>query len=224
MTTAFSRGREARKAWWARYVASLRYALHVIVRPFDGFWDLSREHRGSVAAANTIIILALITRILKLQYTSFQFRTVHWETVNVFSEMLSILLPLIIWCCANWCFTTLFDGKGTFRDVYMAMGYSITPYVLLQLPMILLSNVLTVKEGSIYSVLAVVSLLWCAMLFIVSMMQIHDFSLGKTILFTIMSLFGMLIIVFLLLLFFSLLSDAAGYFISLYREILFRLN
>ena len=39
-----------------------------------------------------------------------------------------------------------------------------------------------------------------------------------------MSLFGMLIIVFLLLLFFSLLSDAAGYFISLYREILFRLN
>lgn len=208
----------------ARYFETLRYALHVIVRPFDGFWDLSREKRGSVAAANTIIILALITRVLKLQYTSFQFLMVHWENVNVFREMLSIYVPLVIWCCSNWCWTTLFDGKGSFRDVYMGMGYAVTPYVLLQLPMILLSNVLTVKEGAFLSVLDFVSLIWCAGLFVAAMMQIHDFSLGKTILFTIMSLFGMLIIVFLLLLFFSLLSDAVGYFVALYREILFRLN
>jgi len=222
--TNTSRGVSGRYPWLARYLETLRYALHVIVRPFDGFWDLSREKRGSIAAANTIIALALITRVLKLQYTSFQFLVVHWETVNVVREMLSILLPLLIWCCANWCWTTLFDGKGSFRDVYMGMGYSITPYVLLQLPMILLSNVFTVKEGAFYYVLDAVSLLWCAGLFIAAMMQIHDFSLGKTILFTIMSLFGMLIIVFLLLLFFSLLSDAAAYFVSLYREILFRLN
>ena len=225
MTTAsVSNGASKRKAWLHRYGETLRYALHVIVRPFDGFWDLSREKRGSLAAANTIILLTLITRILKLQYTSFQFITVHWAYVNIFSECLSILLPLVIWCVANWCWTTLFDGKGTFRDVYMGMGYSITPYVLLQLPMILLSNVLTLKEGSFWSVLNVLSLLWCGMLFIVAMMQIHDFTLGKTLLFTLMSLFGMLVVVFLLLLFFSLLSDAAGYFVSLYREIMFRLN
>ena len=207
-----------------RYLETLRYALHVIVRPFDGFWDLSREKRGSVAAANTIILLALITRVLKLQYTSFQFLVVHWENVSVIREMLSIYLPLLIWCCSNWCWTTLFDGKGSFRDVYMSMGYAITPYVLLQLPMILLSNMLTVKEGAFWGVLHVVSLLWCAALFVIAMMQIHDFSPGKTILFTVMSLFGMLIIVFLLLLLFSLLGDAVGYFVALYREILFRLN
>ena len=32
------------------------------------------------------------------------------------------------------------------------------------------------------------------------------------------------VIIFLILVFFSLLSDAAAYFISLYREIVFRLN
>ena len=217
-------GEKSRHPALTRYLESLRYALHVIVRPFDGFWDLSREGRGSVAAATTIVALAMITRVLKLQYTSFQFLIVHWENVNVLREMLSILLPLLIWCCANWCWTTLFDGKGSFRDVYMGMGYSITPYVLLQLPMILLSNGITAKEGSFYAVLNMLSLIWCAGLFIVAMMQIHDFSLGKTLIFTIMSLFGMLIIVFLLLLFFSLLSDAVGYFVALYREILFRLN
>ena len=207
----------------ARYAQTLKYALHVIVRPFDGFWDLSREKRGSLAAANTLIILTLITHILKLQYTSFQFLIVHWEHVNVVSEALSILLPLLIYCVANWCWTTLFDGKGNFRDVYMSMGYCLTPFILLQLPMILLSNVLTIKEGAFYMVLDTVSLMWCAALFIVAMMQVHDFTPGKTILFTIMSLFGMLIIIFLLLLFFSLLSDAIGYFVALYREIMFRM-
>ena len=222
--TNTSYGAQSRHPGLVRYLQSLKYALHVIVRPFDGFWDLSREKRGSLAAANTIILLALITRVLKLQYTSFQFIVVHWETVNVLREMLSLFLPLLIWCCANWCWTTLFDGKGSFKDVYMGMGYAITPYVLLQLPMILLSNILTVKEGAFWGVLNTVSLIWCAGLFIAAMMQIHDFSLGKTILFTIMSLFGMLVIVFLLLLFFSLLSDAVGFFVALYREILFRLN
>ena len=36
---------------WIRYRDSLRYALHCIVRPFDGFWDLTHEKRGSMAAA-----------------------------------------------------------------------------------------------------------------------------------------------------------------------------
>ena len=41
---------------WIRYRDSLRYALHCIVRPFDGFWDLTHEKRGSMAAANTLIV------------------------------------------------------------------------------------------------------------------------------------------------------------------------
>ena len=32
---------------WIRYRDSLRYALHCIVRPFDGFWDLTHEKRAS---------------------------------------------------------------------------------------------------------------------------------------------------------------------------------
>ena len=54
------------------------------------------------------------------------------------------------------------------------------------------------------------------------MMQTHDYSLGKTLLFTIMTLLAMVVIIFLLL-FFSLVGDGIGYFVSLYKEVLFRL-
>lgn len=222
LSTSFA-GRITSRAWWQRFFQTLRYALHVIVHPFDGFWDLTREHRGSMAAANFIVFTALVIRILSLQYTSFLFVRVNWSRVNVFTEFLTILLPLLIWCVANWSLTTLFEGKGRMRDIYMGTAYAITPFVLIQLPLILLSNVVTIEEGAFYTVLSSISLIWSGLLIVLAMMMIHDYSLGKTLAFVIMSVFGMLVIIFVMLLFFSLISDGIAYIISLYNELSFRL-
>ena len=53
--------------------------------------------------------------------------------------------------------------------------------------------------------------------------QIHEYSLAKNILFMVASLFAMLVIVFILMLFFSMISQGVAYFISLGKEFLFRL-
>lgn len=211
------------KAAWARYFSTLRFALYVVFHPFDGFWDLTREKRGSMAAANTIVIALLLTRLARLRFTNFMFLVVHWEYLNLFEEWASILLPLGIWCVANWGFTTLFDGKGTLKDIYIATAYSLAPYLLLRIPMILLSNVVTYDERAFYVILEVVSQLWSIGLGVLAMQMIHDYTIGKTLLFTVMSVFGMLVIIFLMALFFSLISDGVGYFVTLYREITFRL-
>lgn len=215
---------EKRGAWWHRYLASLRYALHVITHPFDGFWDLVHEKRGTIAAANTFLILFLLTRVVKLMMTSFQFVLAPAQYINIFEEMGSLALPFLILCVANWAMTTLFDGKGRFRDIYMAMCYALVPYILIQLPMVLVSNMLTFEEGSFYSVLLSVSLIWCVFLVFVGLMEVHDYGPGKTMVFIIVTIVGAAVIIFLMLTFFSLLSDALSYFISLYREVFFRLN
>ena len=213
-----------RSAWWTRYKDSLRYALYVITHPFDGFWDLTHEHRGTLAAANTFLILFLITRVLKLLCTSFQFINSPIQHINVFEEMGSLLLPFLILCLANWAMTTLFDGKGRFIDIYIAMCYALVPYILIQLPMILVSNMLTYEEGSFYSVLLAFSVIWCVFLVFVGLMEIHDYGPGKTFIFLIVTVVGACVILFLMLVFFSLLSDAVAFFVSFYREIVFRLN
>ncbi len=211
------------KAAWARYFAALRYALHVIVHPFDGFWDLTHEKRGSLAAANTIMALVLLTRVLSLEFTSFVFIDVHWEYVSIPMECGAILLPVLIWCAGNWGLTTLFDGKGKLLDVYIGTAYAFTPYILLNIPLIFISNMITWDELTFYTVISMIALIWCALLLVFGMMMIHDYTFGKTLIFTIMSLFAMAVIIFLIALFFSLLSDFVGYFVSLYREIVFRL-
>lgn len=74
------------KEMWSHYGKTLRYSLHCCVRPFDGFWDLTHEKRGSMAAANTLIILVLLTNLIKLGATSFIFDPVNWDEVNLLQD------------------------------------------------------------------------------------------------------------------------------------------
>lgn len=205
-----------------RYFAALRFSLYCITHPLDGFWDLTHEKRGSMAAANTILVLTLLARILKLQYTGFVIQKVYWEGINIFLYLASILFPLALWCVGNWGLTTLFDGKGKLGQIYMATCYAMTPYPLLQFPMIFFSNVVTVDEAAFYWVLGTVSVLWAGGLIVLAMVQVHEYKLSKTILFTAGTLFAMLVMVFILLLFFSMISQGIAYFISIVREFMYR--
>ena len=206
-----------------RYADSLKFALYCITHPLDGFWVLTHEKRGTYAAANTILFVTLLVRILKLRYTSFVFLRVYWEGINIFLYLASVLFPLSLFVVGNWALTTLFDGKGRLGQVYMATCYALTPYPLIQFPLMIFSNFVTVEEAEFYGVLSGISLVWCALLIIAAMGQIHEYSAGKNILFMVFTLFAMLVMIFILMIFFSMISQGVAYIISLVREFLFRL-
>ena len=206
-----------------RFWESLRYAFYVMTHPFDGFWDLVHEKRGSLAAANVLLLLTFLTNLWSMRFTNFMFNDVRWERVNIWAQILGILAPLLIYCVANWCLTTLFDGKGHLKDIYMGMCYSLTPYILIMNPVTIISNFVTEEEGAFLVYFNYLALAWCAIWILISVMQIHDYSLMKAILAIVFSIVGMMIIVFLIMLFFSLVSDAIAFFISVGKEILFRI-
>lgn len=220
---ASNRNSGSRAEGWKRYLSTLKYGTYVIFHPFDGFWDLSHERRGSLAAANTFLGLFLLTYVLRLMLTNFQFISAPLQYINIYEQCASLLLPFLVLCVANWGLSTLFDGKGRFKDIYMAMCYALLPYILIQLPLVLISHVISFDEYAYYTVLASISVIWCVALAFVGLMEVHDYSAGKTVVFLIATVFGAMVILFLVLVFFSLLSDAVGYFVSLYREIVFRL-
>ena len=206
-----------------RYKETLRYALYIMTHPFDGFWDLTHEKRGSMAAANTLLILTFLTNLWNMRFENFMFNSTRWERVNIWSQIAGILAPLLLYVVANWCLTTLFDGKGRMKDVYMGMCYSLTPYILIMNPVTIISNVVTAEEGAFLTYFEMLALAWCVVLILISVMQIHDYSLMKAILAILFSAVGMMIIVFLVMLFFSLISDAIGFFISIGKEIMLRM-
>lgn len=212
-----------KKETYTRFFKNFKFAFYCLTHPMDGYWDLTHERRGSMAVANTILILTLLARICRLYFTSFIFNKVYWPEINIFMHLASVLFPLALWCIGNWALTTLFDGKARLKQIYMATCYAMLPYPLFQFPLIVFSNMVTVDEAEFYSVLSTLSLVLCALLILVAMMQIHEYTLKKTILFTVFSLLAMLVIIFILLLFFSMITQGIAYFVSIAREILFRM-
>ena len=201
----------------------LKFAFYCTTHPMDGFWDLTHEKRGSYRVATLMLFLVLVTRISMVRFLGFLFNDVYWPEESVFKYLGAVLFPLGLWCVANWALTTLFDGKGKLGQIYIATCYCLIPYWVVHIPLIIFSNFVTLNEADLISVISAVSLLYCGFLLFGAMGQIHEYSLGKTILSIIGTVLAISIMVFILLIFFSMISQGIGYFVSLYRELKFRL-
>ena len=215
--------RSIRRKKLTRYKDSLKFGFYCITHPIDGFWDLTHEKRGTMAAANTILFATVFMRIISLKYTSFIFNDINWEEVNILLYVATIIFPLALWVVGNWALTTHSDGKGRLNQVYMATCYGMLPYPIVQLFLMLFSNVVTVDEAGFYTTVGTLTLVYCAILIICAMGQIHEYRAGKNIMFTIFSLFAILVEIFILLLFFSMISQGVAYIVSLVKEMLFRI-
>ena len=203
-----------RKTYWEELI----YAFHLVFHPFDGFWDLKHEKRGSVRAASTIIgltILAFIYQSIGQGYT-FNPRSAY---TTVFVQILSIGVPVILWTVSNWCLTTLFDGEGSFKDIYIATGYSLAPLPLFVMISTILTNVLSASEGSIPTMLITIAFVWVVILVFFGTLVTHDYTLNKNLITVLGTIVAAAIIMFVAILFSSLVVKMVAFLISLITEI-----
>lgn len=204
-----------------QYVRELKYGLHVIFHPFDGFWDLKREKRGSLAAALTFVVAVIFISTLEKQCTGFLFNAVRLSDVNVIVDILTVGMLYVLWCVSNWCLTSLMDGEGTMKDIMIATGYALVPMILIRLPIIPLSSVITVDEGTFYYVFGTISYIWTGFLVFFATMITHQYSLKKTVVTCLCTIVGMGIILFIGLLFFNVIQQMISFGMTIYREIRF---
>ncbi len=204
------------------YKQELLYVFHLIFHPFDGFWDLKHEKRGSVRAGITIIAVT----ILAFYYQSIgQGYIMNPEGVysSIFVQFASVLAPFFLWVVGNWCLTTLFEGEGSFRDIFIACAYSLAPVPIMVVPSTIFSNVVTSSETAIISLLVTVGYIWLGLLIFFGMMVTHDYSLSKNVLTSVGTIIAMAFIMFLAILFTTLLGKVVSFFTNIIDEISYRL-
>ncbi|MCR5770079.1 MAG: YIP1 family protein [Butyrivibrio sp.] len=204
------------------YGKSLKYIFHLIFHPFDGFWDLKFEKRGSLGASLTIVILTIITLSIEKQGTGFLYNMNRLSELNIVVDILTIVLLYVLWCTANWCTTSLMEGKGRMIDILIAVGYSFAPIVLVRLPLVAVSHVITSNEGSFYLVFKTISVMWALLLLFLGTMITHQYSVKKTIATCIITVIGMGIIMFIGLLFFNVIGRMITFVATIYKELRFR--
>ena len=200
----------------------LAYCFYVILHPFDGFWDLKHEKRGSVRASIVIIAVTILSFFYQSIGQGYLMNPQGLYS-SIWTQVIGVLVPLFLFITANWCLTTLFEGEGSFKDIFIACSYSLTPVPLLLIPATLLSNVCTLSEIDIISVIATFSFIWLGLLIVFGTQVTHDYTMGKNILMIVSTLVGMVFIMFIILLFSALVGKMVGLVTNIVTELRYRM-
>lgn len=200
----------------------IAYGFHIIFHPFDGFWDLKHEKRGSVRGAIFFIVLAIATfyyQAIGQGYLLDPFASL----ASVWAQVFGVLVPLFLFVLANWCLTTLFEGEGSFKDIFVAAGYCLLPIPLLVIPTTIYSNFCISTETDIIGFISTFAFIWLGLLLFFGTMVTHDYSMGKNIITVIGTVVGMVFIMFLAVLFTTLVGKIVGLVTNIVDEIQYRL-
>jgi hypothetical protein len=209
--------KKGKKTFWEEIL----YAFHLMFHPFDGFWDLKHEKRGSVRGATFWFVLALIATCYQSVGRAYIFNP-RASYTSMFGSVLSLLVPVALWVIGNWCLTTLFDGEGSIKDIYIATCYSAVPLVLLLIPATAVTNILTASEAQIYEMLVSIAWVWVGILLFFGTMVTHDYSIGKNVLTCIGTIVAMAIIIFCVLLFSTLIMKIVSFIAGIVVELSYR--
>ena len=210
--------KKGRKTFWEELI----YANHLIVHPFDGFWDLKHEYRGSVRASFVWLALAVLTFYYQSVGTGYVFNPRQGYS-TILAQLSAVLVPVILWSVANWCLTTLFDGEGSFKDIFVATCYSLVPIPILIIPSVIISNFALASEATIINLLVSIAFVWVGLLIFFGTMVTHDYTFGKNVIMCVFTIVGMAVIMFIGILFSTLLAKMVSFISSIVTEITYRM-
>ena len=120
--------------------------MYIMVKPFDGFYDMKYQNEGTLKLAFLNFFLVLVSYAINAQYASLVVNPQNPLELNSLYHALMLTGALALFCVSNWSVTSLTDGEGKLKEIFMAVCYAMTPLVLTIIPATLLSNVLAYEE------------------------------------------------------------------------------
>ena len=196
------------------------WVKHTIMHPFEGYEDLRWKKGGSLKYSFIIVLLLFVAQVAYDRLYGFQFYVVYDKLFNIIPYIVQSIILFATWVIGNWAISTLLDGEGTLKNICIFSAYALVPYIVQ-----VFINVFLVRDEYIFmQAIQVIGTLWSIILMFMAIKTVHQFSVLKTIGDIILTIFAMLIILFLLVLLLSLFQQVYVFAYSVYTEIAYRLK
>ena len=214
---------EQSRQWRTELGAGFRHIFYTMFHPVNGFDQIKWEKKGSVSACAVILLVFFLTNVFDQVLMGFIFNTTNPDRISVPSIFLITMGGFAIVYVANWAAGSLQFSEGENRDIFITLCYSLVPYIIAELLVILLSNFANADLLAFIRAIQIVGLLWSGFILVIGMYYIHQFTFGGLLLNLLLTVIGVAIILFLLLLGYSLIQQIITFVVTIYNEIVFRL-
>ncbi len=198
-------------------------ALHMLKHPVDGFFQIKRLHRASVLSATILLVLMFVEYLLMIRFTGYIFNN-YLEAINLGQEIAKFFGVVLLFVFANYLISTLSDGEGWLKDVYIGTIYAMSPLLFGMIPLVLLSRVLTVNETIIYQIGGAIIYGWTGILVFLSTKEIHNYEIKETMKNLLMTLFTVAIIILIGFIIYAFGSQLWDFLVSWFKEVINRVR
>ncbi len=202
-----------------RFLKQIKYIAYFLGHPFKGFWEIKHENEGSVYSAGFLFILLVFSSVCNGIYGGYIFNNNNGVNFDIFNNVVIIMVLFFSFITVNWSLTCLFDGEGSFKDIFVATAYSLIPLIIVNILAIPASNFLSIREAAFYSLLLNLGVFWTGLLLFISTVVTHQYSFFKTVLIMISIILGMCILFYIGLLFINLIGQMVGFIETIILEV-----
>ena len=197
------------------------YPFYISIHPKDGFQELRANKKSSVSVTVVIVLLWLFSEVFYRSATSYDMNNFLQNQLSIFRTAMVTVLMYVIVCVSNWCFCTLMEGKGRMIDICTVAAYALLPYTILRILTTVFSWVLAGDEQIFLTYTMSVVTIWCLIIAFIGLAEIHEYTYSKTFWSVILTIVGLIIILFIVLMLLTLFQQVYMFMRTVIMELIY---
>lgn len=205
-------------------VKQIKYSSYFMKHPMDGCYGVRREKKASMLCANILIALFIIISICNKYFCGFLMKTVREGRYDLVTDIGSVILIFLALTACNYLVVTINDGEGSFKQLYCAYAYCLTPYIIIKPFSVIISNVLTYNEVFLIQFANLFIQVWMIILIFLTIKEINNYSIKETVKAIFLTAFTVLIAALLVFIIYVLCSQAVDFVVTVVREAVYRIG
>ncbi|MBQ7635729.1 MAG: hypothetical protein IJS80_00325 [Lachnospiraceae bacterium] len=208
------------------------YMFRVSRHPNDRYYDIRvgnvryfRKKAGyghgkaTAVGATVIYILAFGIYMLYRTGKGFIYQYVSVENMDIAGTVAGFFVLISLFIVCNWLVTSINDGDGNLKTVYMLPAYALSPLMVGMVAIVALSYAMTYNESFLLTLILVVCIFKTIVNLFCGLMNVHDYTFTETVKSVVMTFFFMGVALIIALILTIMFEQLLSFVISVGREL-----
>lgn len=201
-------------------IGEIGYSFKCARHPIDRYYDIRVGKNGSPLAALIIYVIFFGVYMLYQTGKGFIYQYTDVEDMDMGAVVVGFFAILILFIICNYLVTSITDGDGTLKQVFMIPAYGLMPVMFCMLITIGMSYVLTYNEAFILTVIMIIGVCWSVAVIFEGLATVHDYDFKKMVLSLIITVVFMLIAAIVVLVVIIMWEQLYDFLLTVGKEII----
>ncbi len=197
-----------------------RRLLLSLAHPMRDMMAFVNDTKGSALIAPFVAGLWFFEKVFTYQMKGFIFNTNDPAKMDIRLLFIGSVGLFVLFILSNWLICTMFSLSGKLTQIATVTSLAILPFIISNIFNSILSNFLTEEEGMFLTIITVLAIAWGIVIMFVGLSKIHEANIFLTLILVLATLLGIFVIVFLVLVFFSLWQQFIDFCTAVIKEII----